>query len=307
MSHSVTCVLDAKATLGEGAVWDDRAGLLYWVDIEGCKLHAFDPRKNQNTPWDIGQMVGTVVPIAGNPLPRKVLLALHHGIGTFDLDSKRLVIHADPEKLPGVTRFNDGKCDPQGRFWAGTLGTGKHSGTPVGSLYRFDPDHSVHKIADKIVCSNGIVWPSDHATMYYIDTPLRRVDAFDYDPGSGDVKNRRVAFDLKDFTGYPDGMTIDHKDRLWIAFWAGWCVRCFDPLTGQCLHEVKLPCERVTSCAFGGPTLEDLYITTARTGLKPDQLESQPLAGGLFVTRPGQIAGAIAKGIPACRFAGACE
>lgn len=133
-----------------------------------------------------------------------------------------------------------------------------------------------------IAISNGIVWTSDRSTMYYIDSPTRRVDAFDYHPDTGEISNRRTAFEIPDGLGYPDGMSIDAEDRLWVALWNGWSVVRFDPQNGKLLDRIELPVANVTACAFGGPELNELYITTARKGTSDEELEKQPHAGGLF-------------------------
>jgi sugar lactone lactonase YvrE len=202
----------------------------------------------------------------------------------------------DPEQdLPG-NRFNDGKCDPAGRFWAGTLAL---DGTPkVASLYRIDADLSVHKMLGEVSCSNGIVWTLDGQTMYYIDTFLRRVDAFDYEYQTGEISGRRVAFEIPSEMGFPDGSTLDSEGMLWVALWQGGAVSRWNPETGELLQVVKVPAPNVTSCAFGGPNLDRLYITTARNGMSDQALAEHPLAGGVF------FADVSATGLPAFAFAG---
>ena len=275
MSQSAKLVVDAQAALGEGAIWDVDRRVLYWVDILGCQVHVYDPASGQDRAIGVGQYVGTVVPRQSGGL----MLALHHGFASLDLDTELVEIVADPEQdLPG-NRFNDGKCDPAGRFWAGSLAL---EGTPeVASLYRLDADKSVHKVLGEVTCSNGIVWTLDNQTMYYIDTALGRVDAFDYDLETGAIAGRRVAFEVPSEMGYPDGCTLDSEGMLWIALWQGGAVSRWNPVTGELLQVIKVPAPNVTSCAFGGPNLDQLYITTARNGLSEQALAEHPLAGGV--------------------------
>jgi sugar lactone lactonase YvrE len=292
MSQSAGLVLDAKATLGEGAIWDADRRVLYWVDILGCTVHVYDPVSEEDRAIDVGQYVGTVVPRRSGGL----MLALHHGFASLDLASERVEIVADPEvHLPG-NRFNDGKCDPAGRFWAGTLALDGTS--EVASLYRLDADLTAHKMLGGVSCSNGIVWTQDNQTMYYTDTGLHRVDAFDYDHETGEISGRRTAFEVPSEMGYPDGSSLDGEGMLWVALWQGAAVSRWNPATGELLEVVDVPAPNVTSCAFGGPNLDQLYITTARDGMSEEALAQYPLSGGLFCADVGVI------GLPAVGFAG---
>ena len=197
--------------------------------------------------------------------------------------------------VPG-NRFNDGKCDPAGRFWAGTMAY--ENPVNQGSLYRMDTDLSVHKMLDNIGISNGLVWSLDHSTMYYIDTVAYTVRAFDYDIDTGDLKNERVAIHVPREMGGPDGMTIDSEGMLWVAHYGGSQVCRWNPETGEVLHTIKLPAKQITACAFGGKDLDTLFITSAAQQLSKEDLEQQPLAGGLFSIKPGY------QGVKAYRFQG---
>jgi len=290
--------LDAQATLGEGPIWDTRDKVLWWVDINEHRLHRFDPGRGEledgkNVTFDIGQRVGTVVPRASGG----VMLAIDQGFASYDPASQRLELVADPESHLPDNRFNDGKCDPAGRFWAGTLQLVEKD-MKAGALYCLFPDGRVTRRVSEVGISNGIVWTSDKKTMYFIDSPTRRVDAFDYDDGTGEISNRRPAVELPEGIGYPDGMSIDAEDKLWVALWDGWGVARFDPLTGQLLEKIDVPASQVTACALGGPDLTDLYITTARRDLTGDQLADQPHAGGLFHAKVN------VPGVPSVAFAG---
>jgi sugar lactone lactonase YvrE len=288
----VDLILDTKAVLGEGAIWDARAQRLYWVDIRPGHLHVFNPADGNDGVFEVGQMVGTVVPRARGG----VMLALEHGFAAFDLTTGRLTPWHDPEEHLPRNRFNDGKCDPAGRFWAGTISLDREPG--VASLYCLEPDGQVRRVLQGVTNSNGIAWSLDGATLYYIDTPTQQVTAFDYELASGRIENPRTAISVAPDLGKPDGMTIDAEGMLWIAHWDGGCVGRWDPGTGRLLQTLAVPARRVTSCAFGGPSLEDLYITTARVGLTEAELALTPHAGGLFRARPG------VRGVPAFEFAG---
>jgi sugar lactone lactonase YvrE len=288
----VKLALDVRANLGEGPIWDARRQVLYWVDIHGFNLHIYDPAAKTDRVIHVGQHIGTVVPRRSGG----VVVALREGIAALDLDTEQLTFLARPEHNKPTNRFNDGKCDPAGRFWAGTMSLNREQN--AGSLWRLDPDLSCHRMVTGVTTSNGIVWSPDKKTMYYIDTPTGRVDAFDYDNDTGDIANRRPAITIALEDGRPDGMTTDAEGMLWVAHWDGGRVTRWDPLTGKLLQTIRVPASRTTACAFGGPNLTDLYITTARTGLTDEQLQHQPHAGGVFRVTTG------AKGTESFEFLG---
>ena len=286
--------LDAQAQLGEGAIWNHALQRLHWIDIEAHRVFTYDPTTGENRACDVGQKVGTVVPRRGGGL----MLALHEGFAALDPATGRLrLLPRPPEHDSAVARFNDGKCDPAGRFWAGTMVLQKGP-DPQGRLYRLDADGSMHVMLCGVGTSNGIAWSLDRRTLYYIDTPLQRVDAFDYDDATGAIANRRTVITIPPDLGRPDGSTLDAEGMLWVAMWEGWGVTRWNPRTGVLLQSIRLPVARVTSCAFGGPGLDTLYLTSAREGLTPEQLVAQPLAGGLFRLKPG------VGGLPAPAYAG---
>lgn len=283
---------DAQALLGEGPWWDVREQRLYWVDIEGRRLHVFDPLSGADSSINIGQRVGAVVGRKSGG----VMLALQHGFYSLDLKTEQLTFIIDPESHLAANRFNDGKCDPAGRFWAGTMAVDE---TPTrGSLYCLDTELTVQRKIDCVSISNGLAWSLDETTMYFIDTPTRSVAAYDYDRWTGEISNRRVAFEIAADFGYPDGMTIDAEGMLWISFWDGGRVCRWPPDGGKLLETIVLPVSRPTSCVFGGAGLDTLYITSARINLDEKTLALEPLAGGLFCYRPG------VGGVPAAEFAG---
>ncbi|MBP1153698.1 MULTISPECIES: SMP-30/gluconolactonase/LRE family protein [unclassified Paenibacillus] len=285
-------VLDAKAGLGEGAIWDAKMQVLYWVDVTGKALHIFDPQRKSDRSIPIGQFVGTVVPREAGG----VMLALQNGFYTLDLETEVLTPIIDPEQNQPENRFNDGKCDPAGRFWAGTMNLNEAERS--GALYYLDTDLSVRKMLSGIGISNGIVWSLDYRKMYYIDSPTKQVVAFDYDMRSGELSNLRVIIDLTGDHALPDGMTMDSEGMLWIAHWGGYRVTRWNPDEGEQLSEIAVPASQVTSCAFGGKDLDVLYITTARIGIDDQELVKQPLAGGIFSVTTH------VKGLPAFSFKG---
>ncbi len=271
---------------GEGPLWH-RDRLLY-VDIEAHKILAFDPASGLEKIWDVGQRVGTVVARASGGL----VWAGDDGIFALDESSGASEAISNPEADLTTNRFNDGKCDPAGRLWAGTMHLGPVR-SATGSLWCLHTDLRVEKKFSPVTVSNGLVWTRDTRTMYYIDTPRKNVIAFDFDNATGAISGERVAIDCKDMTGVPDGMTIDSEDRLWIAFCHGGRVLCIDPRTGKTEATIDFPCIETTACAFGGPDLSDLYITT---GISSKVAE--PLAGRFFVCKPG------AKGVAGFEFRG---
>ncbi|CAN5919839.1 SMP-30/gluconolactonase/LRE family protein [soil metagenome] len=278
-------VLDAKAELGEGAFWHPQEQRLYWVDIEGKKLHLYDPATGQDRTIDVGERIGTVVPTPDG----KALVALQNGIHLLHLGTEELTLIANPLESEDI-RFNDGKCDPAGRFWVGSMHLEQEEN--AAALYRMNLDGSVQKILSGKTISNGIVWTADRKTMYYIDTPTRQVTAYDYDHATGDISNPRVAVEVPEEAGNPDGMAIDAEDKLWVAHYGGHAVIRYDPETGERMQKIELSAPNVTSCAFGGEDLDTLYITTAREGMDEGELEKYPQSGGLFWVKPG-VRGAV--------------
>ena len=289
-STSVELVADAHAIVGEGPVWDPTAGLLVWVDIEGKRIHEFDPETGVDREIVVPQYPGAVVRRASGGY----MAAVTNGFASVDRDGGfELVVPVEADV--SENRMNDGKCDPQGRFWAGT--TRMLHDAPIGVLHRLDADLSLHPMVGELWVSNGLDWTSDNRRMYFIDSFARSVDVFDYEAATGAIANRRPLIDVPKSWGIPDGMTLDAEGYLWVAFWGSSRVRRFDP-EGRLDREITLPVTQVTSCAFGGPDLRDLYITSGARGLDAEALEREPHAGGLFRARPG------VQGRPAFEFAG---
>ena len=288
---TIELVVDAHAALGEGPLWDDRSGTVWWVDITGEAVHATDPTTGRDEIFAVGQPVSAV----GLRATGGVILALRDGFAALDQDSGRVELLAPVEADNPANRMNDGKVDPVGRFWAGTMAFDERPG--AGALYRLERDLSVVKVLQHLTCSNGLDWTDDHRTMYFIDTPTRRVDRFDSDPVSGAISGRRTSIEIPPDAGWPDGMTLDAEGFLWVCLYDGWAVHRYAP-DGRLDQRIELPVAQVTSCAFGGPALEELYITTAQEGFPPGGRPEQPHAGGLFRCRPG------VRGRLSHRFAG---
>lgn len=275
-----------------------------YVDIYGKKVYVHDLYgTGELTAYSTPGTVGTVAPRKGGG----AVIAIETGFAFLDFRDGSIHPIEDPEADKPDNRFNDGKCSPEGRFWAGTMAK-QQPHSSAGALYVLDPPNKtqnqqkpqVRKALDGVTVSNGMAWTSDAKTMYYIDSPLRRVDAFDYNSTEGTISNRRVAFSLPEGgIDTPDGCNIDTDGNLWVAHWNGWCVQCHDPNTGAVLVEIQIPTALVSSCAFGGPDLGDLYITTAKHYLSPEEQAKQPLAGAIFLVR-----NVGARGVPAPEFDG---
>lgn len=272
-------VVKHTCLLGEGALWDHHRNAICWVDILRGEIHEYSIARKLHRVISLNEMIGTIALCPGGDF----LAALKSGIAIVNRENGGVQRLIHPEAhLPG-NRYNDGKCDPRGRFWVGSIALDEQEG--AASLYRIDRDLSSSTKLTRVTISNGLTWTSDRRTFYYIDTPTLKVTAFDYDDQRGEISNARTAIQIDKGEGYPDGMTIDTEGMLWIAHWDGWQVARWNPVTGRKLFSIKLPVARVSSCTFGGEGLGDLYITTARKELNPDQLRDQPLAGSLFVVR----------------------
>ena len=281
--EGVEVVVASRATLGEGPVWDARTGRIAWVDILGRGLHLTDPASGATesilTPTDVGAVA-----------PRRAggfIAALQDGFWIIgDGDPRRVA--TIPEARPEL-RFNDGKCDPAGRFWAGTMEYAERAGT--AGLYRLEPDGTVARVLAGVTISNGLAWSADGSTMFYIDTPRQRIESFAFEVATGAVSGRRTVVDIPTDAGFPDGMTIDAEGGLWVAFWDGGAIRRY--VDGRLDRTIRLPVSRPTSVAFGGRALDELFITSASTGLSDAALAAEPLAGAVFRVRPG------VQGLPA--------
>ena len=272
----------AEAELGEGPTWDPATGRLVWLDILGMRIHTYDPSTGRRTVRTTDQHVGAAKPRAGGGL----VLNLRDGVALLDPDDSVRWLHHEP--VPG-RRANDAAVAPDGSLWAGTMRYDEAPGG--GTLSRFTGEGAVQAVLGDVAVSNGTGWSPDGRLMYYIDSPTRRVDVFDHEDGR--ISGRRTLVEIEDGAGFPDGLTVDADGCVWVALWDGGAVRRYTP-DGTLDHVITLPTPRVTACAFGGPDLTDLYITTARVGLDAPH----PVAGSLLVV-PG-----VGKGVAQQPFAG---
>jgi len=284
-------VVQHTCALGEGPVWDAKRNVICWIDILRGEIHEYSPEQKTHRTIHVHQMIGSIALCTNG----NFIAALQNGFGFIDRTSGEVRIFSDPEENLPNNRFNDGKCDPEGRFWAGTMPLSENE--PAGSVYVAGKDLSITKKIEGVTISNGMAWSRDEQIFYYIDTPTLEVVAYDYEKSTGHISNKRIVIKIPKEDGFPDGMTIDNDGMLWIGHWGGWQVARWDPDKGEKLHHIPLPVANVSSCTFGGDDLEDLYITTAKKGLTEDQLQKQPLAGSLFVVRNCGF-----KGMPAFEF-----
>ncbi len=282
-------LLDAKAVLGEGPSWEEKSQTLYWVDILQKRIHAWKDGRDEFLQLD--EFTGCVVPRRNGGL----VAALKSSIWTLDMTGGKQAQLAAVRETED-NRFNDGKCDPAGRLLAGTMNLDESS--PTGNLYSLEAGKQPRKLLDGIRISNGLAWSPDHRVFHYIDTPTRQVRAFDYDLETGNISNPRVAVEVPESMGWPDGMTSDMEGKLWIALWGGSRVTRWDPASGRLEAEIPIPAPHVSSCVFGGERRDILYITTARKGMSEAELAANPLAGGLFQVQTQT------EGMPTFAFAG---
>lgn len=266
---------EVRAALGEGPVWDSKSGALVWVDIMGQAVHVSGPGAQAECHAVDGQPGCAVLDGAGD-----LLVAAEHRLLQFNraLGEYGMVAELPSDKR---LRFNDGKVDPAGRLWVGTMD--REERKPLGALYCYD-GAEFHCREQGITVSNGLGWSPSGEVMYYIDSSRREVWRYDFDLPSGKISNRSVLAAFSEQDGFPDGMAVDAAGNLWVAFWQGGKVLCLAADDGEVLAEIEVPAARVTSCAFGGADLDRLYITTARVGLTEGQ---EPLAGRLFVVDVG--------------------
>ncbi len=280
-STEVELVYQAKALLGEGALWDYNTQTFYWIDILQNQLHIYNPKTATNRTIKMPSPIGTVVPDNNN----NAIVALEDGIYKVSLDSEEITLVSDIEKEVTSNRFNDGKCDPNGNLWVGSMHYDQSR--PEAKVYKIEPDGKTTMMIDSVTISNGIVWTKDHKTMYYIDTPTSKIMAYDYNVEDATISNERVAVEVDAKDGFPDGMTIDENDNLWVGMWNGDAVVNYDPKTGKIIKKIEVPAHNVTACAFGGPDLDILYITTASVDMNEEEQAQKPLAGSLFMVKPG--------------------
>jgi sugar lactone lactonase YvrE len=288
MSFEVECAARGADLLGECPLWDGRE--LWWIDILGPALKRLDPSSGAVRALALPEAIGSfALRRAG-----EMLAAMKSGLYLLDPDNGKRECIARPEAGLPQNRFNDGRCDRDGRFWAGTMkDEGKRE--PVGSLYRLDPDRRCTRQREALYVPNNLCWSPDGATMHLSDTHRHVIWAFDYERGTGAISRERVFADSADL--HPDGACIDAEGCMWSCQYGGWRIVRYTP-AGKIDRVLKLPVANPTCCCFGGAALDTLYVTSATQKLAPDELARQPLAGSVLALRPG------VKGLPESRFAG---
>lgn len=275
MAVEVQVAEAAQAELGEGPAWDAAGGCLHWVDIPAGTIHRHRPGHGGEVVASFDTTVAAALPRVGGGL----VVAAGSGIAFVDSDG-----HLDWQATTAVgDRMNEAKCDPAGRLYAGTMSFERR---PEAALFRLEDDRTLTPVLTGVRLSNGMDWSPAGDRFYYVDTPTRRVEVFDYDLASGEPSGRRLFADIGDMAGNPDGLTVDDEGGVWVVLARGSSVRRFAP-DGRLDEVIDLPVTRATSCAFGGPAGDELYITTGRFDLTPAELDAQPWAGSLLVCRPG--------------------
>ena len=289
----VSCVLDVRAELGECPVWSSEERRLYWANINGHTVNRFDPATGGNEVCQLPEQVGSFVLREQGGL----LVALRSGFHLLDFDTAVLTPIVDPEADKPDNRFNDGRCGPGGRFWAGTMRDPQDPAQRTGALYCLDTDLSWRVMVPDIGVSNGLAFSPDGDTMYYADTRQETIWAFDFQAEDGTLGNRRVFATTHDLPGRPDGGCVDAEGFYWSANVDGWQMVRFAP-DGSVDRTVKLPVQKPTMPAFGGDNLEIMYITSIGSGGSTPLQPGQPQAGSIFAWDPG------VRGLPEPKFRG---
>ncbi|MET3896160.1 sugar lactone lactonase YvrE/DNA-binding IclR family transcriptional regulator [Devosia sp. UYZn731] len=287
----VRCVIPASTFLGEGPHWSERDKKLYFVDILAPAVYTGDTVKGTYVSMPVPELVGFIIPRTRGGF----VTAMHGEIRGIDLPSGSITTISHPEADRPGNRFNDGKCDRRGRLWAGSLAI--DTAPDQGRLWRLDPDGRAFEMDRGFHVSNGMGWSPDDKTFYFADTAKQLIYAYDFDIDSGSIANRRVFISVPESEGKPDGLTVDAEGFVWAAHWDGWCVTRYDP-DGKVDRVINLPVPRPTSCVFGGPDMQTLFVTTARIRLSAAQLTEAPLSGSVFAIDTG------IKGLQDPMFAG---
>jgi len=280
MSEAPAVLVDQKALTGEGPSWDARQKVLYWVDIPLVRIHVYHPAARLNQTIDLSKQfssIGTVAPCASGG----VIFAPDRTIAHYDFSSQKITILAEVEADKPEHRFNDGKCDPQGRFLAGTMRKDPDGSYP-GALYSMEKDGKVRKLLDGLGISNGLGWSPDYRSFYLADSYSREVSVFDYDIETGNITHQRVAFTLPQGYGVADGLTTDLDGMVWLALWDGACIQRWDPRSGELLGSYPFPAKRTSCPVFGGEEMNELYVTSAAVGLSDADWQDYPHNGALM-------------------------
>ena len=288
-------LINLGGIIGEGICWDEQTQMLYWIDLLENKIFAYDINKTSLKIIDVGQNTGCIAVREKGGL----IAGLQNGIFFVDVETGKLTPVVDPESDKPGNRFNDGECDCMGRLWAGTmskkLDSGSGDNTPAGALYLIDTDFKVTKKLPAVTISNGIGYSPDNKIMYYIDSPTRNVDAFDFDKETGEITNRRAVVHVAEEVGMPDGLTVDADGNLWVGMWGGGAVVKYSPQTGQMMEKIEIPAPFITTMVFGGSEMDEMFVNTAKMNT---DLNKYPDAGGVFRIKMD------VKGQPTYKFKG---
>lgn len=277
MANALIKSIPSQCFLGEGPLWIAKLGCFFWVDIEKGNLHRYHLATEQLEIRHFPHRLAVVLEGQNG----KLILGLDRKLVRYDWETEVIEELCDVEADLPLNRFNDGKVDPQGQIWIGTLSTLFTEG--AGSLYRIGFNLTPEAQLKNLTISNGMAWTADMQTFYFIDTPTKKIQEFAFDPESGAIEFRRIAVEIPEGVGFPDGMSIDREGMLWVAHYAGSGVYCWNPNTGQLLDKIELPVPHVTSCCFGGENLDVMLITTAQENLTGDDLEKYPQSGDVFL------------------------
>jgi sugar lactone lactonase YvrE len=271
--------ISSQCFLGEGPLWITKLGCFFWVDIEKGNLHRYHLASEQLEIRHFPHRLAVVLEGQNG----KLILGLDRRLVRYDWESEEIEELCAVEEDLTLNRFNDGKVDPKGRIWIGTLSTLFTEG--AGSLYRIGSDLQPEVQLKTLTISNGMAWTADQQTFYFIDTPTKKIQEFAFDPESGEIKFRRIAVEIPEGLGFPDGMCIDQEGMLWVAHYAGSGVYRWNPETGELLEKIEVPVPHVTSCCFGGENLDVVLITTAQENLSADDLKKFPQSGDVFFVK----------------------
>jgi len=277
---AVECIWPAETILGEAPAWCPKERVVYWVDIVGRTILRIDPQSGDRRVFPQDHEFGCIVKRADGGFIAGTSAGLVH----LDADLKSSNVFATPEIEFPNNRFNDGKCDRRGRFWVGS--TDLDETEPTGSLYRVNGTGDIVRMLPGVIVSNGLGWSPDDKIMYFTDSGRGAIYAFDFDAETGEIDNRREFARVDPADGMPDGLAVDAQGFVWGAHWGGWRITRYDP-AGRIDRVIDLPVPQVTSVAFGGVGLDQMFVTTARFGLTEDQLNEAPLSGGLFMIDVG--------------------
>lgn len=272
---NIRCIVDTPCILGECPLWHPTEKVLYWIDILKPALHRLDPKTKQHQIWPMPTNICCIEPHADGGLIAGMRTYFAH----IDLPSGKVTNIAQVVQPDQPLMFNDGKCDRQGRYWAGTKDV--HEKDPIATLYRLDKDGSVHAMAHHIVETNGIAWSPDNKTMYYCDTLPRHIWQCDFDPATGNIANQRIFVQVPEGVGLPDGLTVDRDGFIWSAHWNGWGITRYTP-DGKIDRVINMPVQLTSCCCFGGDNYQTLFVTSISENLTPEQLAKGPLAGCVF-------------------------